>query len=198
MKQKFKLDKIMALNDVIRNARLKKNLKQEDAAKQVSVTVQTYSKWENGKTEPKASQIAKLSEILNISTDEICKGEKNSKLELIEFMKMVSEISRSTSDFELNMAIWESIDDDFTFINNLRNYSSSPDRYLIAEQPPPVLEEIIYEAEKEKNPELYDEKIEALKDYEAHLEEEEFVRGLDGQSRAAYEKTLKKYEENKK
>ena len=186
MKEIFKLDKKMALNDVIRNARLKINLKQEDAANLVNVTVQTYSKWENGKTEPKASQIAKLSEILSISTDEICKGKENSKLELIEFMKMVSEISRGTSDFELKMAIWESIDDDNRFINNLRNHSSIPDRYLIAEQTPDQ-EQLFYESDKEKNPALYDERLEMLKDQRSHLEEEEFINGLDGQSRAAYE-----------
>lgn len=187
MKEIFKLDNKMALNDVIRNARLKINLKQEDAANTVNVTVQTYSKWENGKTEPKASQIAKLSEILSISTDEICKGKENSKLELIEFMKMVSEISRGTSDFELKMAIWESIDDDNRFINNLRKHSSIPDRYLVAEQKPD-LEEILYEAEKEKTPDFQNEKLEMLKDQRSHLEEEEFVNGLDGQSRVAYEK----------
>ena len=187
----------MALNDVIKNARLKRNLKQEDAAKLVGVTVQTYSKWENGKTEPKASQIAKLSKILGVSTNEICTGEKSEKLELIEFMKMVSEISRGTSDFELKMAIWESIDDDFTFINNLRNYSSIPDRYLVAEQNQDK-ESLRYEAEKENNPDVYDEKIEMQKDYQDHLEEKEFVEGLDGQSRASYENTVKKHEENEK
>jgi len=181
----------MALNDVIKDARLKVNLKQEDAAKLVGVTVQTYSKWENGKTEPKASQIAKLSEILSVSTHEICTGEKSEKLELIEFMKMVSEISRGTSDFELKMAIWESIDDDYRFINNLRNHSSIPDRYLIADQTPNI-DEVLYEAEKEKNPNVYDERLEILKDVQSQQEEEDFVRGLDGQSRAAYENRTNK------
>jgi transcriptional regulator with XRE-family HTH domain len=45
------------LNNVIKEARLERNLKQEDVAAYVGVTVQTYSKWENGKTEPKASQV---------------------------------------------------------------------------------------------------------------------------------------------
>ena len=195
IKQKFKLGGKMALNNAIKNARLKKNLKQEDAAKLVGVTVQTYSKWENGKTEPKASQIAKLSSILSVSTNDICYGERSEKLELIEFMKMVSEISRDISDFELKMAIWESIENDYTFINNLRNHSKFPDRYLIAEQDQQILR---YEAEKENNPDLYDEKMEALKDYHAHLDEEEFIRGLDGQSRESYEYVVKKRQEKEK
>jgi len=189
IKQKFKLDNKMALNDVIKDARLKGNLKQEDAAKLVGVTVQTYSKWENGKTEPKASQIAKLSEILSVSTHEICTGIKSEKLELIEFMKMVSEISRGTSDFELKMAIWESVDDDYRFIDNLRNYSSIPDRYLMAEQNTEMQR---YEAEKENTPDLYNERLEMLKDVQSQQEEEEFVQGLDGQSRAAYENRTNK------
>ena len=57
----------MALSDVIKQSRIRKDLKQEDAAQLLKVTVQTYSKWENGITEPKASQVAELSDILNVS-----------------------------------------------------------------------------------------------------------------------------------
>ena len=126
----FNFGEKMNLNHIIKSARLKKNLKQEKAAKLIGVTVQTYSKWENSKTEPKASQIAKLSKILDISTDEICTGKKNEKLELIEFIKIVSEISKGVSEFELMMAIWESIDNDFEFINNLSNYDPTPNSYI--------------------------------------------------------------------
>ena len=35
-----------------------------------------------------------------------------------------------------------------------------------------------------------------LKDYHDQLKEEEFVKGLDGQSRASYENTVKKHKEN--
>jgi transcriptional regulator with XRE-family HTH domain len=64
----------MALKDVIKEARVKQNLKQDDAAEMVGVPVQTYSKWENGKTEPKASQVSKLAEIFGLSEKEICSG----------------------------------------------------------------------------------------------------------------------------
>ena len=56
----------MTLKDVIKEARSKRSLKQEETAELVGVTVQTYSKWENGKTEPKASQVARLSKILGV------------------------------------------------------------------------------------------------------------------------------------
>mgnify|MGYP001021545177 CR=1 FL=1 len=51
----------MSLGEVIKNARLRKNIKQAEIAKEIGVTVQTYIKWEANETEPKASQVAKLS-----------------------------------------------------------------------------------------------------------------------------------------
>lgn len=179
----------MALKDVIKAARLKKNLKQEEAAEMVGVTVQTYSKWENGKTEPKASQISKMSTILGISTDEICNGELSQKLDLIEFMKIVSEVSRTINDFELKMAIWESIDNDYKFIDNLRKYSSTPDRYLLQEENPDPAT-LIYDAEKIKDPDYYDENIEALKGFEEQQAEEEFLTSLTPQEIESYEKAV--------
>lgn len=79
------------LNNVIREARLERNLKQEDVAAYVGVTVQTYSKWENGKTEPKASQVAKLSEILKITERDICLGKKSTKYSLEEFLLKIDQ-----------------------------------------------------------------------------------------------------------
>ncbi len=119
----------MALNDVIKKARLKKNLKQEDAAKLAGVTVQTYSKWENGKTEPKASQVGKLSKILGVSTNAICFGKESRKIEFMDFMRMVSNQSINTSDFELKLAIWDTIDDDFEFLENLDRYDRTSSEY---------------------------------------------------------------------
>jgi len=79
------------LNNVIKEARISKNLKQEDVAEFVGVTVQTYSKWENGKTEPKASQVAKLSDILNITEREICLGKKSTRYSLEEFLLKIDK-----------------------------------------------------------------------------------------------------------
>jgi len=124
----------MALKDVIKEARLKKNLKQEEAAKLAGVTVQTYSKWENGKTEPKASQVAVISKALDVSTDAICQGKESQKLDMMEFMRLVSKLSQGISDFELQMAIWESIDDDYKYIDALSHYSPYPAELLMEEQ----------------------------------------------------------------
>jgi len=120
----------MSLKDVIKDARLKRNLKQEDAAKLAKVTVQTYSKWENGKTEPKASQVALISEALGISTNAICNGKESNKMEMMEFIRKVSRLSKGVSDFDLSMAIWESIDNDEYFLKTLKNYSEIPEEAL--------------------------------------------------------------------
>jgi transcriptional regulator with XRE-family HTH domain len=125
----------MALKDVIKDARLKKNLKQEEAAKLAGVTVQTYSKWENGKTEPKASQVAVISKALSVSTNAICNGKESQKLDMMEFMRLVSKLSQGVSDFEQQMAIWESIDDDYKYIDTLSYYSPIPLETLMKNEP---------------------------------------------------------------
>ena len=118
----------MALNDVIRDARIRNNLKQEDAALLMNVTVQTYSKWENGVTEPKASQVALLSEILNVSTQMICCGKESKKLDMVDFIRTVSKHAKDLSEFEIMEAIWHHIDDDSVFIDALKQLNSE-DKY---------------------------------------------------------------------
>lgn len=118
----------MALNDVIKEARIRRNLKQEDAALLLDVTVQTYSKWENAITEPKASQVAQLSEILNVSTQMICSGEQSEKLDMIDFIRSVSQQSKDLSSFEMIETIWHTIDDDSRFIEALKKLNNG-DQY---------------------------------------------------------------------
>jgi len=114
----------MALNDVIKQARIRRDLKQEDAAALLDVTVQTYSKWENGITEPKASQVAQLSEILNVSTDMICSGKQPEKLDKLDFIRAVSSHIKDRSEFELVETIWQHIEDDSQFIAALDAFDS--------------------------------------------------------------------------
>lgn len=118
----------MALSDVIREARIRNNLKQEDAALLMDVTVQTYSKWENGITEPKASQVAQLSDILNVSTQMICCGKEHEKLDMVDFIRTVSKHTKTLSEFEMIETIWRNIEDDSTFIEALKQLNSE-DKY---------------------------------------------------------------------
>jgi transcriptional regulator with XRE-family HTH domain len=114
----------MALNDVIKEARLRQNLKQEDAAALLDVTVQTYSKWENGITEPKASQVTRLSNILSVSTDMICNGKQPSKFDKVDFIRAVSRHIKARSEFELVETIWQHIEDDSKFIDALNIFDN--------------------------------------------------------------------------
>lgn len=114
----------MALSDVIKQARIRKDIKQEDAALLMDVTVQTYSKWENGITEPKASQVAQLSEILNVSTQMICCGKESEKLEMVDFIRAVSKQAKGLSQFEIIETIWHNIEDDSKFIEALKRLNS--------------------------------------------------------------------------
>ena len=118
----------MALSDVIREARIRNNLKQEDAALLMAVTVQTYSKWENGITEPKASQVAQLSDILNVSTQMICCGKQSEKLDMVDFIRIVSRHAKDLSEFEMIETIWRNIEDDSTFIAALKQLNKE-DKY---------------------------------------------------------------------
>jgi DNA-binding XRE family transcriptional regulator len=94
----------MALKDVIKEARVKQNLKQDDAAEMVGVTVQTYSKWENGKTEPKASQVSKLAEILGLSEKEICSGKRNKRYDIETFLDY-TEAARKNNNPSMKEAV---------------------------------------------------------------------------------------------
>tara|TARA_R110002153_G_scaffold18021_2_gene62940 strand:- start:632 stop:1024 length:393 start_codon:yes stop_codon:yes gene_type:complete len=118
----------MALSDVIKDARIRNNIKQDDAALLMDVTVQTYSKWENGITEPKASQVAQLSELLNVSTQMICCGKENEKLAMVDFIRIVSKLAKDLSQFELIETIWRNVEDDTTFIEGLKQLNSE-DKY---------------------------------------------------------------------
>ena len=79
--------------NVLRKQRENLNLKQAEVAEYVGVTPQTYMKWENGKNEPKASDIGKLAQVLKISANEIVSGkilEKN--IDPILFMKEIARL----------------------------------------------------------------------------------------------------------
>lgn len=73
----------MAISDAIKLVRTERNLKQDDVAELVGVSVQTYSKWESGKTEPKASQIIELAEIFHTSTERLLFNKEDSTLDTL-------------------------------------------------------------------------------------------------------------------
>ena len=60
----------------IRKFREEKNFTQSDLADRLSVTRQAVSNWENGKTEPDIETLHKISDILEITVEELIYGSK--------------------------------------------------------------------------------------------------------------------------
>lgn len=61
----------MEIGNKIVELRKKNNLSQEDLAEKIGVARQTISKWELGETQPDIKQAKKLSNVFNISLDEL-------------------------------------------------------------------------------------------------------------------------------
>ncbi len=66
----------MEVKDLIKDARNKAGLTQEQAADKLMVSRQSISHWENGKTLPNVSDAIRMSDLYQISLDELLKGDK--------------------------------------------------------------------------------------------------------------------------
>mgnify|MGYP001003856169 CR=1 FL=1 len=74
----------MLIGDKLKEARLKKNMTQEEVAEKIFVSRQSISNWENNKTYPDIGNVIALSDLYGISLDELLKGSDN-------FMKHLEE-----------------------------------------------------------------------------------------------------------
>lgn len=111
--------KIM-LEDVLKEMREKAGLKQSEVAEYVGVTPQTYMKWENGKNEPKASNIKKLAEILKVSETELCRGERFHKEDNpIEFMKKVAQYINLIDEVSFTSILFNCVEDKSVLLREL-------------------------------------------------------------------------------
>lgn len=108
----------MMIGAVLKEARTLKKLSQPEVANMVGVTKQTYLKWENDATEPKASQISKLAEALGITADEICRGELKVKMSLDSFILSIAKLSPNSEVIALRA--WEQLSDHKAFIHSLQ------------------------------------------------------------------------------
>lgn len=68
----------MNIGERIYELRRKNSMSQEDLAEKMNVSHQSISKWESSQSVPEVERIVQLSNIFNVSTDWILKGE-NSK-----------------------------------------------------------------------------------------------------------------------
>ncbi|EKO3933819.1 helix-turn-helix transcriptional regulator [Vibrio fluvialis] len=118
----------MSIGEVLKERRIELGIKQEDLAEQMDVTVQTVSKWERGITEPKASQVAKMAEILKLTEREICQGKKDpiGDMDPFAFMKMVGPLMNDVSETEVIMSIYEYLSDKEGFIESLAEQAQRP------------------------------------------------------------------------
>ncbi|EGI17663.1 putative helix-turn-helix-containing protein [Escherichia coli M605] len=120
------------LKDVLRLNREKLKLKQSDIADYVGVTTQTYMKWENGKNEPKASHIKKLSEILNVTANEICQGQiYDTHYEAIDFMKKVASLQKFIDEVSFTSLLYNHIKEKKLFIAELEKEMKSKHGFSI-------------------------------------------------------------------
>lgn len=67
----------MEFQNILKAERAKQNLSQTELATKLHVARQTVSKWETGQSYPNLDVLISISEILNISTDKLLKGENN-------------------------------------------------------------------------------------------------------------------------
>ena len=84
----------MSLGERIYKLRTEKNLSQDMLAEMLEVSRQSVSKWENNNTVPDLEKLLKLSEIFDVSLDELVKGEEkvhtDSKQEIVPEMEVIN------------------------------------------------------------------------------------------------------------
>lgn len=76
----------------MRENRERKHLTQEQLAEQLGLTSKSISRWEHGKTMPDISMLKPLSEILDVSVQELLNGRKMTKEELLEWRETIENL----------------------------------------------------------------------------------------------------------
>ena len=75
------------LADKIYELRKKRNLTQEDLAILLDISDKSVSKWENGTSKPTIENLKKISEIFDISLDDLIETkEEKKKLEILHYL----------------------------------------------------------------------------------------------------------------
>lgn len=82
----------MEIGSKLKNARTASGFTQEKVAEEIQVSRQTISNWENEKSYPDIVSVIKLSDLYNISLDELLKGD----------VKMIEHLEETTNIVESN------------------------------------------------------------------------------------------------
>ena len=91
----------MKIEMKLKDARIQAGLTQEQVAEKLMVSRQTISNWENGKSLPDIVSIMSLSDLYQISIDELLKGDKRMK----EKMEKDANIAKANKRVILTTAI---------------------------------------------------------------------------------------------
>ncbi len=86
----------MGLGLIIRDLRNKRNMSQNDLAEALSVSRQSVSKWETDSAVPELDKLVRMSELFNVTLDELIKG--NSSDEIEERSQTASEKAPESGD----------------------------------------------------------------------------------------------------
>lgn len=78
----------MEIKELLKEARTNAGLTQEQVAEKIMVSRQTISNWENGKSLPDIVSIMKLSDLYQISLDELLKGDTKMKEKIEKDVKV--------------------------------------------------------------------------------------------------------------
>ncbi len=66
----------------IKSLRIENNMSQKELADRIPINREAISKWECGRTIPDSQTLLRLSEIFNVSIDEIIHGELKQKVDI--------------------------------------------------------------------------------------------------------------------
>ena len=89
----------MEIGNIIKDARKKSSMTQEEAAEKLCISRQTISNWENGKTLPDIVSVIKMSDLYQISLDELLKGDT----------RMIKKVERDEKEKKFYRAMITSI-----------------------------------------------------------------------------------------
>ena len=101
----------MDIDIKIKNARIKANLTQEQAAEILGVSRQTISNWETKKTYPDIVSVVKMSDLYNVSLDHLLKEEKPLS-NYLDYLEKSTNVVKSRNKFAklilitVYLAIW--------------------------------------------------------------------------------------------
>ena len=85
----------MSFGETITNLRKNKGITQEQMAERLGVTRQTVSKWELDQSTPDLNYISQLSDIFEVTTDYLIKGETTASSEKVAEEKQIIYIERT-------------------------------------------------------------------------------------------------------